>query len=158
VNHILGGPDYSTANGACVEGDRMIVGLMRMPAGTARRPIRTQRAVDLHSARHVPRHRGGQGGRGQARLAALHPVQRDAFGKATADGDVCSSPSRTPPTACTHKSCIERGLAAAGIIAAASMEPVRVMMSRMLCVVLAVVAGWSGVAAAETWPDRPIKA
>lgn len=34
VNHILGGPDYSTANGACIEGDRMIVGLMRMPAGT----------------------------------------------------------------------------------------------------------------------------
>jgi quercetin dioxygenase-like cupin family protein len=34
ANHILGGPDYSTANGACVEGDRMIVGLMRMPAGT----------------------------------------------------------------------------------------------------------------------------
>ncbi len=34
VNHILGGPDYSTANGACVEGDRMIVGLMQMPAGT----------------------------------------------------------------------------------------------------------------------------
>src|SRR5258707_758919 len=33
VNHILGGPDYSTANGACVEGDRMIVGLMRVPAG-----------------------------------------------------------------------------------------------------------------------------
>ena len=24
VNHILGGPDYSTANGACVEGDRMM--------------------------------------------------------------------------------------------------------------------------------------
>ena len=35
VNHILGGPDYSTANGACVEGDRMIVALMRMPAGPA---------------------------------------------------------------------------------------------------------------------------
>ena len=34
VNHILGGPDYSTVNGACVEGDRMIVALMRMPAGT----------------------------------------------------------------------------------------------------------------------------
>ena len=34
VNHILGGPDYSTANGSCVEGDRMIVALMRMPAGT----------------------------------------------------------------------------------------------------------------------------
>ena len=34
VNHILGGPAYSTANGACVEGERMIVGLMRMAAGT----------------------------------------------------------------------------------------------------------------------------
>src|SRR3712207_6572095 len=33
VNHILGGPDYSTANGSCVEGERMIVALMRMPAG-----------------------------------------------------------------------------------------------------------------------------
>ncbi len=38
VNHILGGPDYSTANGACVEGDRMIVGLMRMAAGTGAEP------------------------------------------------------------------------------------------------------------------------
>ena len=38
VNHILGGPDYSTANGACVEGDRMIVGLMRVPAGTGAEP------------------------------------------------------------------------------------------------------------------------
>src|SRR3954454_6058690 len=33
------------------------------------------------------------------------------------------------------------------------------MMSRVVChVVLAAVIGWSGVAAAETWPDRPIKA
>src|ERR1700745_888109 len=38
VNPLLGGPDYSTANGACVEGDRMIVGLMRMPAGTGAEP------------------------------------------------------------------------------------------------------------------------
>src|SRR4030081_2162645 len=38
VNHTMGGPDYSTANGACVEGDRMIVGLMRMPAGTGAAP------------------------------------------------------------------------------------------------------------------------
>ncbi len=34
ANHILGGPAYSTATGACIEGDRMIVALMRMPAGT----------------------------------------------------------------------------------------------------------------------------
>ena len=38
VNQILGGPDYSTAAGACVEGDRMIVGLMRMAAGTSAEP------------------------------------------------------------------------------------------------------------------------
>jgi quercetin dioxygenase-like cupin family protein len=38
TNHILGGPDYSTANGACIEGDRMIVALMRMPAGTGAEP------------------------------------------------------------------------------------------------------------------------
>jgi quercetin dioxygenase-like cupin family protein len=38
VKHILGGPDYSTANGACVEGDRMIVGLMRIAAGTGAEP------------------------------------------------------------------------------------------------------------------------
>ncbi len=38
VNSIMGGPAYSTANGACVEGDRMIVGLMRMHAGTGAEP------------------------------------------------------------------------------------------------------------------------
>src|ERR1700676_3285777 len=38
VNHILGGPDYSSAIGACVEGDRMIVALMRMAAGTGAEP------------------------------------------------------------------------------------------------------------------------
>src|SRR6201987_688787 len=38
VNHLLGGPDYSPANGAVVEGARMIVGLMRMPAGTGAEP------------------------------------------------------------------------------------------------------------------------
>lgn len=34
LDRILGGPDYSTAEGTCVEGDRMIVALMRMEAGT----------------------------------------------------------------------------------------------------------------------------
>jgi quercetin dioxygenase-like cupin family protein len=34
VAKIMGGPAYSTAHGPCVEGDRMIVGLMRMKAGT----------------------------------------------------------------------------------------------------------------------------
>jgi quercetin dioxygenase-like cupin family protein len=34
VNQIEGGPGYSTATGPCIEGDRMMVALMRMPAGT----------------------------------------------------------------------------------------------------------------------------
>jgi quercetin dioxygenase-like cupin family protein len=34
VTKIMGGPAYSTAHGPCVEGERMIVGLMRMAAGT----------------------------------------------------------------------------------------------------------------------------
>jgi quercetin dioxygenase-like cupin family protein len=38
ANRIKGGPAYSTAEGACIEGDRMIVALMRMPAGTGAEP------------------------------------------------------------------------------------------------------------------------
>jgi quercetin dioxygenase-like cupin family protein len=38
VAKIMGGPAYSTAHGPCVEGDRMIVALMRMPAGTGAEP------------------------------------------------------------------------------------------------------------------------
>ena len=38
VAKIMGGPAYSTAHGPCVEGDRMIVGLMRMTAGTGAEP------------------------------------------------------------------------------------------------------------------------
>jgi quercetin dioxygenase-like cupin family protein len=34
VNKLKGGPDYSSVEGGVVEGDRMIVALMRMPAGT----------------------------------------------------------------------------------------------------------------------------
>lgn len=38
INHIMGGPEYSTANGSCVEGDRMMVALMHMPLGTGAQP------------------------------------------------------------------------------------------------------------------------
>ena len=38
VSKIMGGPTYSTAHSPCVEGDRMIVGLMRMNAGTGAEP------------------------------------------------------------------------------------------------------------------------
>lgn len=38
LNAIMGGPEYSTVFGGCVEGERMIVALMRMPAGTGSQP------------------------------------------------------------------------------------------------------------------------
>jgi quercetin dioxygenase-like cupin family protein len=38
VNSIMGGPAYSSVFGGCVEGDRMIAALMRMPAGTGSEP------------------------------------------------------------------------------------------------------------------------
>jgi quercetin dioxygenase-like cupin family protein len=38
LNSIMGGPEYSTAQGGCVEGDRMMAALMRMPKGTGSEP------------------------------------------------------------------------------------------------------------------------
>jgi quercetin dioxygenase-like cupin family protein len=38
VAKVHGGPDYTTATGPCIEGDRLIVALMRMPAGTGAEP------------------------------------------------------------------------------------------------------------------------
>ncbi len=34
IDPIMGGPAYSTAEGVCVEGDKMMIALMRMPKGT----------------------------------------------------------------------------------------------------------------------------
>jgi len=38
IPKVHGGPGYTTATGPSVEGDRMIVALMRMPAGTGAEP------------------------------------------------------------------------------------------------------------------------
>jgi quercetin dioxygenase-like cupin family protein len=38
IQAIKGGAEYSTAFGGCVEGERMMVALMRMPAGTGSEP------------------------------------------------------------------------------------------------------------------------
>jgi quercetin dioxygenase-like cupin family protein len=38
VNKIMGGPGYSPVFGGCVEGERMIVALMRYPAGQPSEP------------------------------------------------------------------------------------------------------------------------
>jgi hypothetical protein len=41
VAEVHGGPAYTTATGHCVEGDRLIIALMRMSAGTGADPIRS---------------------------------------------------------------------------------------------------------------------
>jgi quercetin dioxygenase-like cupin family protein len=38
INQVDAGPDYSTATGSIVEGERFMMGLMRMPKGTGARP------------------------------------------------------------------------------------------------------------------------
>ena len=152
VNHILGGPDYSTANGACVEGDRMIVGLMRMPAGTG---------AEAHShpneqwiyilRRHVQGRGRGQAVRGQGRLGALHPVQRHAFrqGDAGRRRGVLHG-ARTPRTACTasrpHRGIMKRSVAAL------------LWVSALAAGACGVVSGQPAFAETATWPTKPIRA
>ena len=49
IDQIMGGPAYSPVFGGCVEGERMIVALMRYPAGKpSDAHSHPQRAVDLH--------------------------------------------------------------------------------------------------------------
>ena len=89
VNHILGGPDYSTANGACVEGDRMIVGLMRMPAGTgaSRIRIRTSNGSTSSKARSG-RRIGDQEIEAKPGSVVYVPSNVVHSGKATPEADV----------------------------------------------------------------------
>ena len=89
VNHILGGPDYSTANGACVEGDRMIVGLMRMPAGTGAEAHSHPNEQWIYILQGTFRANVG-GKEVEAKAGSLLYIPSNAMhsGKATADGDV----------------------------------------------------------------------
>ena len=49
VNQIMGSPAYSPVFGGCVEGERMIVALMRYPAGKpSDAAFAPERAIDLH--------------------------------------------------------------------------------------------------------------
>ncbi len=89
VNHILGGPDYSTANGACVEGDRMIVGLMRMPAGTGAEPHSHPNEQWIYILQGTFRATIG-GKEVEARPGSLLYIPADTMhaGKATPEADV----------------------------------------------------------------------
>ena len=85
----MGGPAYSTAHGPCVEGDRIIVGLMRMQAGTGAEPHSHpneqwiymlegtfQAVIDGTSIEAKPG------------TVGPHPSHTIHSGKASADGDV----------------------------------------------------------------------
>jgi len=89
VDPILGGPDYSTANGACVEGDRMIVGLMRMPAGTGAEPHSHPNEQWIYILQGTFRATVG-GKEVEAKAGSLLYIPSNVVhgGKATADGDV----------------------------------------------------------------------
>jgi len=89
VNPILGGPDYSTANGACVEGDRMIVGLMRMPAGTGAEPHSHPNEQWIYILQGTFRANvGGKEVEAKAGSLVYIPSNVVHSGKATQDGDV----------------------------------------------------------------------
>jgi quercetin dioxygenase-like cupin family protein len=89
VNHILGGPDYSTANGACVEGERMIVGLMRMAAGTGAEAHSHPNEQWIYILEGTFRANvGGKDVEAKAGSALYIPSNVVHSGKATADRDV----------------------------------------------------------------------
>jgi len=89
VNHILGGPDYSTANGSCVEGDRMIVGLMRMPAGTGAAPHSHPNEQWIYILQGVFRAEiGGKAVDAKPGSVLYVPANVVHSGKASDDGDV----------------------------------------------------------------------
>lgn len=89
LNHIMGGPAYSTANGTCVEGDRMMVALMRMPAGTgaeAHSHPNEQWIYILEGTFAATI--GGKEIKAPAGTVVYIPSNVEHAGKATADGDV----------------------------------------------------------------------
>ena len=89
INQIMGGPEYSPVFGGCVEGERIIVALMRAPAG---------KMADLHSHPNEQwiyilegTFRGTIGDKpfeAKPGAALYIPANTIHAGKATADGDV----------------------------------------------------------------------
>src|SRR5262249_21152484 len=89
VNHILGGPDYSTANGACVEGDRMIVGLIGTTAGTGGDPNPPPNEQCIYILGGVfPAPVGGKAMEAKPGAVIYTPADVVHSGKAGADRDV----------------------------------------------------------------------
>ncbi|MBI3704926.1 MAG: cupin domain-containing protein [Rhizobiales bacterium] len=89
VAKIMGGPAYSTAHGPCVEGDRMIVGLMRMKAGTGAEPHSHPNEQWIYILEGTFRATiGGKPIDAKPGAVIYIPANTIHAGKATADGDV----------------------------------------------------------------------
>ena len=89
VSKIMAGPGYSTAHGPCVEGDRIIVGLMRMKAGTGAEPHshpNEQWVYVLEGTFHAKI--GGKEFDVKPGSVVYIPANTIHSGGATADGDV----------------------------------------------------------------------
>jgi quercetin dioxygenase-like cupin family protein len=89
VNHIKGGPDYSSVEGGVVEGDRMIVALMRMPAGTGAEPHSHPNEQWIYILEGTFRAKVGDK-EVEAKAGSLLYIPSNVVhsGKATPDGDV----------------------------------------------------------------------
>jgi quercetin dioxygenase-like cupin family protein len=89
LNHIKGGPAYSTAEGACIEGDRMIVALMRMAAGTGAEPHSHPNEQWIYILEGTFRAKiGDQAVEAKPGSVLYIPADIVHSGKATADADV----------------------------------------------------------------------
>jgi quercetin dioxygenase-like cupin family protein len=89
VQKIMGGPAYSTAHGPCVEGDRMIVGLMRMTAGTGAEPHSHPNEQWLYILEGTFQAMiGGQPIEAKPGTVVYIPADTIHSGKASAEGDV----------------------------------------------------------------------
>ena len=145
INHIKGGPDYSSVEGGVVEGDRMIVALMRMPAGTGAETHSHPNEQWIYilegtfEGRSKANRSRPSGHRGHVPANALHS------GKATKDRDVCFHLQGCLAQSTRHQGCIERD------------------MKRLAFALLWVSASrWGRPAAraqsaAQAWPTRPIR-
>lgn len=93
VEKIMGGPAYSTAHGPCVEGDRMMVAVMRMKAGTGAEPHSHPNEQWIYIMEGTfSAIIGGQKIDARPGSVIYIPANTLHEGKATADGDVVFSP------------------------------------------------------------------
>jgi quercetin dioxygenase-like cupin family protein len=89
VDQIEGGPGYSTATGPCIEGDRMMVALMRMPAGTGAEPHSHPNEQWIYILEGTfEANIGGQAVTAQAGSVLYIPAHLVHSGVATPDADV----------------------------------------------------------------------